>query len=91
MATVLASLRAASHQRTSTRCVRATACYITTTLKATDICASPTVATASLERFARVVESAQVHFYGHRPEEVGVGFGYAKAATGKDISMVVEK
>lgn len=56
--------------------------------------ANPTMSNRVLERFARVVEVPQVRFYtaidllsGDEDQ-----FGYAKAATGKDINfMVVEK
>lgn len=55
--------------------------------------ANPTMSNRVLERFARVVEVPQVRFYTAIDLKSGdTEFGYAKAATGKDINfMVVEK
>lgn len=55
--------------------------------------ANPTMSNRVLERFARVVEVPQVRFYTKIDLKSGdTEFGYAKAATGKDINfMVVEK
>lgn len=56
--------------------------------------ANPTMSNRVLERFARVVEVPQVRFYTAIDLKSGDSdqFGYAKAATGKDINfMVVEK
>lgn len=55
--------------------------------------ANPTMSNRALERFARVIEVPQVRFYTKIDLKSGdTEFGYAKAATGKDINfMVVEK
>ena len=55
--------------------------------------ANPTMSNRVLERFARVIEVPQVRFYTKIDLKSGdTEFGYAKAATGKDINfMVVEK
>ena len=55
--------------------------------------ATPTMSNRVLERFARVIEVPQVRFYTKIDLKSGdTEFGYAKAATGKDINfMVVEK
>ena len=55
--------------------------------------ANPTMSNRVLERFARVIEVPQVHFYTAIDLKSGdTEFGYAKAAAGKAINfMVVEK
>lgn len=95
---VLASLRAVTsnmdeHQVT----VGSRYLFITPTLKGVldDYSyANPTMSNRVLERFARVIEVPQVRFYTAIDLKSGDAdqFGYAKAATGKDINfMVVEK
>ena len=95
---VLASLRAVTsnmdeHQVT----VGSRYLFITPTLKGVldDYSyANPRMSNRVLERFARVIEVPQVRFYTAIDLKSGDAdqFGYAKAATGKDINfMVVEK
>ncbi len=95
---VLASLRAVTsnmdeHQVT----VGSRYLFITPTLKGVldDYSyANPTMSNRVLERFARVIEVPQARFYTAIDLKSGDAdqFGYAKAATGKDINfMVVEK